>query len=807
MRVVRPDLPRGPLPGFREVAGNVLRFRLFTFAAFALALLAAPASAARPIVDLHKLDAYFALFASDSNVPWQPTTVRLDTYSSAPVQFAVYQVDPADVVTAGSNARPRAIDTRGHKPVASFNFTPPGGYQFQSSEVDVQLGSREGFFVIEARRGAVGEQVWINRTRVGLLTKETPGELLVYATDLQSGRALTHARLQFVVNGAFETRYSDAHGLIRWNRAPRPVFALAQYGNSYAFASFLPQAPLPNTIVGVRTDTAVVHAGGTVRIAGFARTRVNGALRPASGTATIAMRIGGTVLAQVQASVDAAGAFSADVPIPSAATAGDYAVLAQVDGGVGGATVHVDADANGLSLDIASGCDGPCNASADVPVTITSSRGNVPVRVQIVRSPHIYVGFTPQDVPWGTTIWTDQTVQTGGDGRATVMIAHPSDGLPSTYGVRADAGGASAVTRIVVPTARAAVRLQLDRTQQTLGTPVNFDVYGNDITSARPLAGAHVTVTLQHGSSTQQTELTLDADGHAHGAFSAPSLGTNLVFATLSVDGANATDAAQVDIVPQATQDTSLNGSANVRIALDRTVYRAGDNVAITAMLDGASGDALLTIESAVGTQTLSVPVHDGRASGTLRIADAPGDLRIGAAFVRDGAIAWTNVPLELDAPGRPVHATIAMPSGALAPGAPVSVTLRDVAPGAGTTIVRVSRGAPSGGALFESAPALLAVGLAATQVSAPEGRTWHPWVDSTGEHAQVLGFERRSSPPQNLALEQADTQAVWWNVAHYDGAPIAVQLPSARGRYTLSILTITDDGRVIAASSPITVP
>ena len=87
MRVVRPDLPRGPFLGCREFEGNVPSIRLFTVIALALALLAAPASAARPIVDLHKLDAYFALFASDSNVPWQPTTVRLDTYSSAPVQF------------------------------------------------------------------------------------------------------------------------------------------------------------------------------------------------------------------------------------------------------------------------------------------------------------------------------------------------------------------------------------------------------------------------------------------------------------------------------------------------------------------------------------------------------------------------------------------------------------------------------------------------------------------------------------------------------------------------------------------------
>ena len=771
-----------------------------------LALLTAPVLAARPIVDLHKLDAYFALFASDSNVPWQPTSVRLDTYSSAPVQFAVYQVDPADVVTAGSNARPRAIDTRGRKPISAFSFTPPGGYQFQSSEVDVQLGSREGFFVVEARRGDVGEQVWINRTRVGLLTKETPGELLLYATDLGTGRALARMRVQFVVNNTFEVRYTDVHGLIRWSRSPRPVFALAQWGSSYAFASFLPQAPLPSTIVGVRTDTAVVHAGGTVRIVGFARTRVNAALKPATGTASIVMRLGGTVLAQVDAPVDGAGAFTADIPIPADAVAGNYAVLAQVGGGVGGATVHVDADANGLSLEVAGGCDGPCDPAKDVPVNVTASRGGVTVHVRIVRSPHVFPGYSPPESPWGTSAWLDQTVQTNAQGHATVMIPHPTDGLPSTYGVRVDSGGASAVTRIVVPTAPVAVRLQLDRDQQTLGTPVNFDVFGEEIASGKAAADARVTVQLQHGPTTQQQVLTLDADGHAHGAFTAPSLGTNLVFATIDANGAAATDVQQVDITPQATQDTSLNGSANVRITLDRSVYRAGEDARIDASLDGAKGEALLTLESASGAQTVVAPVRDGRALATLRIADAPGDLRVGAAFVRDGAIAWTSVPLALDAPGRPMDATIAIPAGALTPGTPVNVTLRDVATGAATTIVRISRGAPSGGALFESAPALLAVGLAATQVSAPEGQTWHPWVDSTGEHAQVLGFERRSSPPQNLSLEQADTQAVWWNVARSDGGAIAVQVPSERGRYVLSILTITDDGRVISASSPITV-
>ena len=769
-------------------------------------MLAAPASAARPIVDLHKLDAYFALFASDSNVPWKNTAVRLDTYSGAPVQLAVYQVDPGDVLTAGSNARPRAIDTRGRRPIASFRFTPPGGYQFQSNVVNVPLANREGFFVVEARRGNVGEQVWINRTRVGLITKETPGELTVYGADLGSGRALAHMRVSFLVGSSFIDRQTDAHGVVRWNRNPRPVFALAQWGDSWAFTSLLPQAPLPNTIVGVRTDTAVAHAGDAVHVIGFARTRQNGTLKAAGGTATVSMRLGGTLAAQATVQLDAAGAFDAVLNVPADARAGDYAVLAQVNGGVGGATVHVDANAAGLVLNAAAECDSACDSNANVPVSIMSSHPNVRVHAVVIRSPHVFVGYTPETTPWATSKWVDTWVTTDGEGRATISIPRPTDGLASTYGVAVDAGGATADTRIVVPTSRVAVRLQLDRDEQTIGTPVNFDIYVNEIGSGKPLASAIVTAQLSHGPSTQEQVLHLDANGHAHGVFNSPQLGTNLIMANVTDDGRQASDAGQVDIVSQATQDDGDTGSANAHVSLDRNVYHAGDQVRANGSLPGASGDAFVTLESALAVQTAVAPAPGGRVNAQFRVSDAPGQLRVGAAFVHDGAIEWTTTPLQVDAPGRPQFVPLALDRTDFAPGASTTIGLRDTRPGPGTVVVRISRGAPSGSALFDTAPSLLAVGLAATEVSAPSGQTWHPWVDSTGEHAQVIGFERRGAAPQDLTLAQAQTEAVSWNVMRDDGAPLAVQVPQNRGRYTLSVLKISDDGRVTAASSTIVV-
>ena len=293
----------------------------------------APVGAERPIVDLHRLDANFQLFAADSSVPWKAATVRLDTYSSAPVAFSVYQVDPRRRAHRRVEfSVPAQLLRGGRRAASSFNFAPPGGYQFQSNVVDVPLGAREGFFVVEARRGSVGEQVWINRSRIGLISKETPGGLMLYGADLGTGMPIARMRVQFVVNRNFVTAMTDAQGIVRWNRSPRPVFALAQWGNSYAFLSLLPQPPLPATIVGVRTDSAVVHAGDVLRVAGFARTRSRGILRASTGSAVVSLRYGATTIAQQRVPLDAAGAFATSFALPENATAGEYTVLAQAGG-------------------------------------------------------------------------------------------------------------------------------------------------------------------------------------------------------------------------------------------------------------------------------------------------------------------------------------------------------------------------------------------------------------------------------------------------------------------------------------------
>jgi hypothetical protein len=770
----------------------------------AVTLTVGRAGAERPIVDLHRLDAYFELFAGDSSVPWKATTVRLDTYSSAPVSFSVYQVDPAEVLSAGSNSRSRAITTAGRHAVLAFNFAPPGGYQFQSNAVNVPLGNREGFFVVEARRGNVGEQVWINRSRIGIVAKETPSGVLVYGTDLGTGMPLSRMRVQFVVNRTFATSLTNTDGIVVWNRSPRPVFALAQWGASYAFLSLLPQPPLPNTIVGVRTDSAVVHAGDVVRVVGFARTRSRGVLRPSSGVAVVTIRAGASLVAESRVPLDGAGAFTTSLTVPQAATTGDYAVLAQAAGGVGGATVHVDANAGGLSLDVAAACNGVCDPHGDVPLLIHASRGDALLHVTVVRSPHVYFGEASDTAPWATTRWLDASVRTDDRGNATVQLPHPNDELPSTYGVRVESAGATAETRVVVPTAQAVVHLQLDRAEETLGTPAGFDVYANEL-DGRPLANAAVTVQMVHGASIAQQQLQLDGEGHARGSFSTPQLGTHLLFAWTD-RGGRAMDAAQLRVDPHAPASDSDGASSNVALNLDKSTYRAGDEIVVEARDSGSQGEALVTFESALGIQSRLLKTSGGRAVSQLRAVDVAGDVRVGALFVRDGAIEWNTVPLALSGPGRPHFARVTLPRDQFAPGEPANITLDGVPTHRATFVVRISRGAPSGSALFASALALLAVGVTTTQNSAPESPTWHPWVNSTGDHAQVLGFVRRTQPPADGDFAQADTEAITWSVERAASGGIAIALPQRSGRYTLSVLEISDDGSVGEGSSSVIV-
>ena len=782
--------------------------------ALAAVVLALPGRAARPLLDNHQWDAYFGLFAQDVSVPWKPATIRLDTYSGAPIEFAAYAVDPAEVVVAGANHSARAIDTSKLKAVVRWRFSPPPGYRFATSDVTVPLGSSEGFYVIEARRGDATQQVWLDRTHVGLVAKTSPDGLAVWGVDLRSGQPLRGMHVEFLTAGTLVERVTDGDGLIVWRDPRRPTFALASDGASRSFVSLLPQAPLPAALVEVRTAESVVRAGERVTFAGFVRRRSGGTYRRAGGDVRLALSGRGNTLASTTARLDEAGAFSGDLTIPGGAAAGDYSLLASAVGAVGGTELHVDA-ATDLTLAVVPNC--PCTDERVIDVAISASRAGTPVAgssvsVEIVRAPHVI----PPDENvanerWGTTRVLQRTVVTGADGRAEVRLRRPSDGLASTYAVRASTAGngATASARFSVPTAPVALAVEPDALAVDVGRPIGVEIRGFRAAGGAPAGGLSVDVRMTHGATAASQTVRLGEGGRAHVVFDHPSLGSNLIQASASDANLPVLDAASVLVAPRALQGRVDVAPPDVSVSLDRGRYRLRDRIGVHAAMPGAQGSALVTLEGARTYATRVVPAKNGAVATDLALSDVQGDVRIGVALVRDGAVDLGEARVHVDAPGHERALDLVPDHQSYAGGSAASVALGDGNTVGGATLIeRLSDGTPSGGASFDDVPAALGTGATTSQNPAAPNPAWHTWVAPAHSKASdIFAAESPRTGRRPLAtLGAAAPRTLLWRVERRHGSALDVTLPSRAGTYVFSIVAVYDDGDVGAATTTLQV-
>ena len=716
------------------------------------------------------------------------------------------------MLVAGTS-RARAIDTSRRNAVAKWRFTPPAGLRYTPNDVEVPLQNREGFFVIEARRGDATQQAWLDLTRVGLITKESPGGIVLYGADLGTGKALSNMRITYLVGITFEYGSTDAHGIARRSGGQRPRFGIAEWGKSKTFVSFLPQPPVPSMLVGVRAERANVRAGEHVHVVGFARKRVGTAYRPASGDVRVALMARGRTLASAEPRLDAAGAFGAELSVPADAPAGDAAVLAVAGGASGGAAIHVDGVGDVL-LTVAAACGGACTADGPVPVTVSArlrADGGVAagreVRVRVVRVPHVLAPGTNDDgSAWGTAEVADVRVTTDVTGVARYTIPAPTDGLPSTYGIATTSGASTASARVAVPNARIALEVAPQRRDLDIGEPAAFDVRGFDAADGRPASGLGVRLRLVHGPTEQAQQLVLDGDGRARAVFHNVAPGTNLAFAQADVDGKTVADVNAVTVAPQALLGSRSRRSAEAQITTDKPRYRVGERVRVDAVLSGAVGDAFLDFEGARALGEVTVATSGGRASAVFTVPETVGDAALGVAFVRDGALEYATSRLAVDGPGHARATSLAADKPSYAPGSVAHVTIADGNENAGATLaIRLSETRAANGASFDDAAAVLAGTGTTTQNPASPDPAWHASVVPTRSTVVDLAANERSAPSAE-ALGAPSERALVWRIDRAAKEGFDVMLPRTPGRYVVSVLKVSDDGDVGAATLAIDV-
>ena len=501
-----------------------------------------------------------------------------------------------------------------------------------------------------------------------------------------------------------------------------------------------------------------------------------------------------------------------ELALPADAPAGDGAVLASYGGTSGGAAIHVDGVGD-VVLTVAASCGAACAPDAAVPLIVSAKRADgTPVaarevRVRVVRAPHVFApGTTGEGQTWGTAPVADLRVKTDADGFARGGIDAPTDGLPSTYGIVATSGAATASARVVASAARVALAVTPERADLDIGEPAAFAVRGFDAADGRPAAGLAVRLRLVHGPSAQEQQLTLDADGRARAVFRNVVPGTSLAFAQADADGKTAVDVGAVTVAPQALLGSRARRSAEVQIATDKPRYRVGEKLRVSASLAGAAGDAFVDFEGAraMGEQTLPVP--GGRTSATFTVPETVGDAALGVAFVRDGALEYATQRVAIDGPGHARTTALAADKPSYAPGGVAHVTIADGDLRAGATLaIRLADARASSGASFEDAAAVLAGTGTTTQNPASADPAWHASVVPTRSTALDLSGNERS-PPSPESLGATSERALLWRIDRADREGFDLALPQAPGRYVVSVLKVSDDGDVGAATLAIEV-
>ncbi|MDE2573583.1 MAG: hypothetical protein KGM44_13800, partial [bacterium] len=121
------------------------------------------------------------------------------------------------------------------------------------------------------------------------------------------------------------------------------------------------------------------------------------------------------------------------------------------------------------------------------------------------------------------------------------------------------------------------------------------------------------------------------------------------------------------------------------------------------------------------------------------------------------------------------------------------------------TAVVRVSDQTVSAGSSFTEAVALLTSAGVTTQNTAPQDAVWHAWVTPAGSNVgDLFALQRTQIVTRRETEAPSPTRIYAWNTVRGTGGALTARLtaPPVRGRYALTVLVISADGRVGASAA-----
>jgi alpha-2-macroglobulin len=568
---------------------------------------------------------------------WLTTAVRRDARDSyGPLMNELASVEPP-------HDGPHMLPLRTYPLLRSWREALPNGsssWRWSQSSVDVPAAELGAYLVEAIRGGDVGATVVIV-SRLGVLTKKSPDELLVFCVDRVTGLAQAGVRLRVLHEGkVLAEGLTDAHGLWRHRTsAVGKLIVLADRGTDFAISdpAYYP-ASRESAKLYLYTERPLYRPGHTVQFKGVVRSFDAAGFHLPAAAAEVPISVyapdGQELVTVGPVPLGALGSFHGSLSLPSELELGKYTLAATWAGSEFQTEFHVEeyhvptytAAVRPESDAVLAG--EPLRARVSVAYFYGDALPEAPVSWYVYRSR--YYPRYDEDDPL-QFFFADATYQnraselvTSGEGRLDaeghLSIVVPTEALDAeaqasakgtlayTYRIKAvvrDPEGYSieANGRVRVTASPFALVAETQRFVYRPGETVSLRLRSRDF-GGQPLASSVELEVLREGEGGEEDQtlfarsIEIGPSGEAVETFVADTQGALRLSAVARLPDGVAESRTRLHLLVTTGEQTATTLTAGgVDVVLDRASYRPGETARALVVTPAQGASVLLTIE------------------------------------------------------------------------------------------------------------------------------------------------------------------------------------------------------------------
>jgi alpha-2-macroglobulin len=556
-----------------------------------------------------------------------------------------------------------------------------------------------GIYVVEAVNDLLRAYTLVMVSDVGLVTKTSPGQMLVFAADRFTGEPAADCEVRVLASQqAIADGRTNADGLFEAQLPEErieDVIGVARCGNQMAATdpgAWSLEQPARELAAYIYTDKPIYRPGHTVHLKAVLRWRHQGALArfDRQDAEIVAADPNDKVVFRRQVKVDEFGAVQASFPVPGTAALGHYTVRVQSGDAQGAGAFEVqeyrkpefEVIVQPAARFVVQGREAV--ATVQARYYFGQPVANAQLRWVVNRQPYYSPlrwddGFDGgENSYWyGGDQIAQGTLRLDAEGKAELRIPLAEHDEGRDYSARIEAQVMDAANREVSGTTIVhatygtfMVSAQTTTSVFRANAPVAVAVRAIDYAGVAQ-AGVPITLTLEHltyrsgyyaeptASEVAVTSATTGPDGHATAGFQLPNL-TGTYRIRVSAPSAERTVQDAVWLwVPGPAETTDDTGDRYLELMADRRSYAVGESARLIVRGETITGPVLVTKEGQhvswyrvlrpTATDALEVPIEDGDV----------GDVFVSITYLREGRLYRAERRLGVPAASRTLQVAL----------------------------------------------------------------------------------------------------------------------------------------------------